>query len=295
MFSIMSLQKMIDEKVSKISQYGVKSLQDYTTQELFSLFKSWSRQINHIYWSQKKNALKILNANDRDCYILELDEKPIGILVFKNHPVMEEPSLSSKRGYIELKSFFLFDRFWEGHIWKLWELLFTEITQCYPEIDWIYVSVSKTKARSSLNMFKKMGFLPLYESYNKYLQDWDSEVFLYCPLCVDLLPQERELSISEPYFSQLQDGSKIVEGRSWKSFEKYKIWDSIIFKNKNKVLKKTITNIVKYKTLEDYLDQEGVDNCLPWIDNKEKAIEVYNQIPWYKEKIKKYWIIAFKF
>ena len=32
MFSIMSLQKT--------SQYGVKSLQDYTTQELLSLFKS---------------------------------------------------------------------------------------------------------------------------------------------------------------------------------------------------------------------------------------------------------------
>lgn len=40
MFSIMSLQKTIDEKVSKTSQYGVKSLQDYTKQELLSLFKS---------------------------------------------------------------------------------------------------------------------------------------------------------------------------------------------------------------------------------------------------------------
>ena len=105
MFSIMSLQKTIDEKVSKTSQYGVKSLQDYTTQELLSLFKSWSRQINHIYWSQKKSALKILDANDRDCYILELDEKPIGILVFKNHPVMEEPSLSSKRGVYRVEEF----------------------------------------------------------------------------------------------------------------------------------------------------------------------------------------------
>lgn len=260
-----------------------------------NIFKAWSKQINHIYWSQKNSALKILEAKDRNCYILELENNPIGILVFKNLPLSEEQAIPSKKGYIELKSFFLFDKFWEGHIWKLWDVLLNEIAQNYSDIDWIYVSVSKKKAESSWHMFKKMWFQSLYESYNKYTSDGDSEVFLYCPLGSELLSHFRELTVSEPYFSQLQEGIKTVEWRSGRSFEQYKIWDTIIFKNKHRILKKTITNITKYSSKEEYLDQEGIDNCLPWEHDREKAIATYNNIQWYREKIKKYWIIAFKF
>lgn len=295
MSKINDLQVKVARKIESQHSYKIKDLKEYSRQGLLNLFKSCSKQINHIYWSQKNSALKVIKAKDRNCYILELENKPIGILVFKNLPLLEEQAISSEKGYIELKSFFLFDRFWEGHIWKLWDFLLNEINQNYPDIDWIYVSVSKKKAESSLHMFKKMGFSPLYESYNKYTKDGDIEVFLYCPIGSELHSHSRELTLSEPYFSQLQNGTKTVEWRTGKNFEQYKIWDIIIFKNRHRILKKTITNITKYSSLEDYLDQEGVNNCLPWENSKEKAIEIYNKIPWYKEKIKKYWIIAFKF
>ncbi len=88
---------------------------------------------------------------------------------------------------------------------------------------------------------------------------------------------------------------KTVEWRSWKSYMKYKKWDIITFENSGKNIEKEIKDVIRYSNLEDFLNNEWVNNCLPWIKNIEEAIEIYNKIPWYSKKIDKFWIVAFRF
>ena len=64
---------------------------------------------------------------------------------------------------------------------------------------------------------------------------------------------------------------------------------------KHRNVEKEIKDIIRYSNVEDFLNNEWIENYLPGIDNFEKAINIYNNIPWYKEKIKKIWIVAFKF
>lgn len=290
----LSLQKVISNKI-KAADYHFSSLSQFSKEKILKVFKSFSKQLNPIYWSQKESFLKLLDGNDRDHFILEHQSKPIGVLAFKNSPQKEILSLENNVGYLELKSLFLFDDFWKGHIWKIWELLLQQIHEKYNNLDGVVVSVSKNKASWSLSMFQKLGFKELYEVYNKYTQNWDSEVFLYLPLQVDLFPKTYELPVYEPYFSSLMNGEKTTEWRTGKSYEKYKNGDSILFKNKWKVCQKTIRQVIKYPTLEAYLEQEWVENCLPWVKTTEEAIQLYQKIPKYKEKIKKYWMVAFRF
>lgn len=44
--------------------------------------------------------------------------------------------------------------------------------------DWIYVTVSKTKANSSYEMFKKLWFEELYSVKNEYFE-WNEESHLF--------------------------------------------------------------------------------------------------------------------
>ena len=263
-----ALQEYINSKINIFNEYGLKNLSMYTKEELIDIFKSCYKQLSPIYGSQKQSALKLLKWSDRDCIILEYKNRPIGILAFKNSPINEESSIQTKNWYLEIKSLFLFG---------------------------ILVSVSKNKAPWSFNMFRNIGFNPLYEVYNKYKTDWDSEVYLYYPLHKNLLSKNRILTLKEPYFSQLNSCKKTVEWRSGKSFEYYKIGDVITFINWNKQISKKIANIIKYSSLEEYIENEWLENILPWIKTKEDAVKIYEWIPGYKEKIKKYGIIAFKF
>lgn len=289
-----ALQDYINSKINIVNEYGLKKLSMYTKEELIDIFKSCYKQLSPIYGSQKQSALKLLKWSDRDCIILEYKNRPIGILAFKNSPIHEESSIQTKNWYLEIKSLFLFEQHDEGHIWKLRDILLKELEN-YKNIDGILVSVSKNKAPWSFNMFRNIGFNPLYEVYNKYKTDWDSEVYLYYPLHKNLLSKNRILTLKEPYFSQLSSCKKTVEWRSGKNFEYYKIGDVITFINWNKQISKKIANIIKYSSLEEYIENEWLENILPWIKTKEDAVRIYEWIPGYKEKIKKYGIIAFKF
>ena len=138
-------------------------------------------------------------------------------------------------------------------------------------------------------MFKKMNFQPLYEVYNKYKKDWDSEVYLYCPLSQKLEPRNWNINTEKSDLPQLF-GDK--ETRIWISGEeaqKYKIWDFLTFSQERKTLKKEIKNNIKYTSLEDYIENISATN-LSWID----IIKTYDSIIWNEESIKKYWINGFK-
>lgn len=175
------LQEKISKKLNpkERENISINILQNYTRNEILSIFKKLSKQINSIYGSQKQSFIKMLDGKDRNSHILELNWKKIWILVYKNSLQNEEKNLKLENWYIELKSFFLFDEFWEWNIWYLWDLFLKEIEKNFVEkADWIYVTVSKTKANSSYEMFKKLWFEELYSVENEYFE-WNKESHLF--------------------------------------------------------------------------------------------------------------------
>ena len=55
-----------------------------------------------------------------------------------------------------------------------------------------------------------------------------------------------------------------------------------------------ITSVHKYKSFHEYLEKEGLNKCLPSIDNIEEGVKVYYKY-YSKEDETKYNIIAIRF
>lgn len=143
-------------------------------------------------------------------------------------------------------------------------------------------------------MFKKLWFSELYSVYWEYNKN-DIESHLFLDNNNAIKWNNFELTIRKQYFDFIKNWQKTVEWRSWKQFLNYKIWDKIIFLNWWNKVERIITWIIRYNNLKDFLENEWIKNCLPWIKNIEEWVKIYNSIPWYKEKIKKFWIIAIQF
>jgi len=94
-----------------------------------------------------------------------------------------------------------------------------------------------------------------------------------------------------PTYDYIKSGIKTVEGRLYKSkYIFYQIGDKLTFVNSDTKEEKEefstiITDIRKYKTLEDYLVNEGFDKVLPCVKSMKKAIDIYNR--WSNEKERK--------
>lgn len=288
--------QLLEEKVkAKVQEgsYAFSSFSNYSKNQILSLFKQVSLQLWPIYGSGKINFLKMLEAKDRKSLFLEYEGKPIWTLVFKTSPLVEDKKTCAKQGYLELKSLFLFDEHGKGHIWKLWEKLLESIREMNTPFDGIWVSVNREKAFQSLEMFQKLWFKILYEWYGKYNSE-ETELFLYYPFNKSFEYKRRGLPIKKPYFDQIAVGLKTVEWRTGPHFESYKVWDTLVFLSGEKVIEKPIQAVIRYPSVKAYLEQEGLENCLPWVSDLTEAEEAYLSIPGYPEKIEKYGMLAFR-
>lgn len=102
-------------------------------------------------------------------------------------------------------------------------------------------------------------------------------------------------SVSEPWFSLISLGLKTVEGRKNKGrFHDMKIGDIIQWTN-NDFLPRSVLTIVKdkkyYNTFQEYLEKEGLENCLPGMPNMEHGLSVYFKY-YTKEDEKEYGVAA---
>ena len=87
-------------------------------------------------------------------------------------------------------------------------------------------------------------------------------------------------TISEPWFSLIKLGIKNVEGRLDKNdFVKIKKGDIIKLTNNifgfNREFNITVQSVKKYTNFEEYLNEEGLDSCLPGIDSIEEGLYIY--------------------
>lgn len=108
-----------------------------------------------------------------------------------------------------------------------------------------------------------------------------------------------EKKISEPWFSLIKLGIKIVEGRLNKGeFVNMKPGDIILFTNNELGFERKfsikIKNITYYDNFKMYLENETLEKCLPGIDNIEDGLYVYYK--YYKKSDElEYKIKAFTF
>ena len=109
---------------------------------------------------------------------------------------------------------------------------------------------------------------------------------------------EYEKNMGEPWFSLIKAGLKKVEGRlNVGNVRDMKKGDYITFRNSYsgfaRVMRVRITSIGRYKSFEDYLCGEGLENALPTIDSIEEGIAVYRKY-FSEEDEKKYGVAAIR-
>ncbi|HSD98695.1 MAG TPA: DUF2110 family protein [Patescibacteria group bacterium] len=106
------------------------------------------------------------------------------------------------------------------------------------------------------------------------------------------------LQLNPLYFSAVKDKTKTIEVRPSKEendrYAQMKAGDEIIFTNSEtkEELGVIITFVHHYKDIKTLLEKESVKNVVPNINSLEKAMEMYNAIEGYKERIEKFGIYA---
>lgn len=104
-------------------------------------------------------------------------------------------------------------------------------------------------------------------------------------------------NISEPYFSLIKSGKKIVEGRlndgDWALMKKGDIINFI--SDKNEELQVQITSIGIYDTFADMLKSEGLDNVLPNKKTIQEGVRLYYGFEDYKEREKEFGVLGIEF
>ena len=104
--------------------------------------------------------------------------------------------------------------------------------------------------------------------------------------------------LSEPWFTLVSLGLKTYEGRLCKNrFHNYKEGDIIKWVNddfgKERFCLTQITNITIYETFEEYLNDKGLENCLPGMPSLDHGLCVYFKY-FTKEDEEKYGVVSFE-
>lgn len=106
-------------------------------------------------------------------------------------------------------------------------------------------------------------------------------------------------NVSEPWFSLIRLGLKRCEVRLNKGdFEKIKAGDKIKFVNGDLGFGRAhcvmVTEVIEYDSFETCLECEGLDVCLPGIDNMDDALRVYRKY-YSKEQEERHGVVSIKF
>jgi len=87
------------------------------------------------------------------------------------------------------------------------------------------------------------------------------------------------IGVCQPWFSHLMSGKKTVLGREAQSkWKPLKVGQSLVVNSPEyECAVFVVIGIRHYPSLKEYLEAEGVDNCLPGIKTVEEGIAIYNQ------------------
>jgi len=83
-----------------------------------------------------------------------------------------------------------------------------------------------------------------------------------------------------PFLQYIDSGIKKAECRVCSPYiEKFKPGDILTLKGKGEYVKCSITYLHFYRNFEEMLNSEGVQNLVPFVDNFNDALKIYNSFP----------------
>lgn len=104
-------------------------------------------------------------------------------------------------------------------------------------------------------------------------------------------------NVSEPWFTLISLGLKSVEGRKNKGkFKEMKVGDTILWTNNDFSPRNVLTKIVskaEYLTFKEYLENEGLNKCLPGITDINTGLSVYYKY-YTKDDEKEFGVVAIR-
>lgn len=110
-----------------------------------------------------------------------------------------------------------------------------------------------------------------------------------------------ELKAYDEYFQYIKQGRKTVEGRAPDSsgkvdYTEMKRGDLLVLTNTDtgEQLTVIIEQSIHYDSVEEMLQAEGLDDCLPGTETIEEGVEKYYAIPGYKERIQQGGVFAIR-
>lgn len=121
-----------------------------------------------------------------------------------------------------------------------------------------------------------IGGKKMKKKYNKY-----NEIINYNKMkkMGGTEPTYPKQHLSEPWFTLISLGLKNIEGRlNKKKFKEMKVGDTIEWVNDDFMPRSVITQVVGknvYPTFQEYLESEGLENCLPGFTDIEDGTKVY--------------------
>ena len=97
-----------------------------------------------------------------------------------------------------------------------------------------------------------------------------------------------KISVKNPWFSFIKEGKKNVEGRLKKGkFLNLKKGEKILITNNDEEIEFEIIDIFEYRTFREMLEQEGLNNVLPGINDINDGVSIYRQFYSEKDEIEK--------
>jgi ASC-1-like (ASCH) protein len=102
--------------------------------------------------------------------------------------------------------------------------------------------------------------------------------------------------INRDIFEAIKAGTKEVETRAASpKFSGIKIGDTVILKCGRDKIEKKVVSVKKFKGIKELLSEYELSKLDPGIDTVEKLEKMYYSFPGYREKIKKYGLVALIF
>jgi len=107
----------------------------------------------------------------------------------------------------------------------------------------------------------------------------------------------RQLLLKKKYIHFIRDGQKIVEGRlNKKPVSNYQVGERVrfyYFRDKFDDVVCDITDIKKFASFREMLEETGVKACIPDVEEDiEEAIKIYNSFPGYAQKVAEVGVVA---
>lgn len=101
--------------------------------------------------------------------------------------------------------------------------------------------------------------------------------------------------IDKVVFNSIKDGTKSIETRAaTDKYKKIKVGDTLFFKCGSEILEKKIISIRYFRTINEMINTMDFKRVMPFVNSVEEMEKIYYSFPGYKEKIKKFGLVAFE-